>query len=96
MNRNNQVPHLTKDTKWDSNNLTIQHHKREPRGQPFPSRWPQESDEQTQKHRNNTNDPPKKHRLGTVSEIILQEGLNQFHLSINFKMLCPQISNICA
>ena len=23
MNRNNQVPHLTQDTKWDSNNLTI-------------------------------------------------------------------------
>ena len=22
MNRNNQVPHLTQDTKWDSNNLT--------------------------------------------------------------------------
>ena len=23
MNRNNQVPHLTQDTKWDSNNLVI-------------------------------------------------------------------------
>ena len=31
----NQVPHLTQDTKWESNNHTISHHKREPRGQPF-------------------------------------------------------------
>ena len=23
MNQNNQVPHLTQNTKWDSNNLTI-------------------------------------------------------------------------
>ena len=23
---------------WESNTLTIRHHKREPRGQPFPSR----------------------------------------------------------
>ena len=27
----------------------------------------------------NTNDPQKKHRLGTVSENILLEGLNWFH-----------------
>ena len=27
----------------------------------------------------NTNDPQKKYRLGTVSKIILLEGLNQFH-----------------
>ena len=24
---------------WESDNFTIRHHKREPRGQPFPSRW---------------------------------------------------------
>ena len=24
--------------KWESDNVTIKHHKREPRGQPFPSR----------------------------------------------------------
>ena len=29
--------------------------------------------------RNNINDPQKKHRLGTVSKNILQEGLNQFN-----------------
>ena len=28
---------------------------------------------------NNTNDPQKKYRLGTVSKNILLEGLNQFH-----------------
>ena len=26
---------------WESDNVTIRHHKREARGQPFPSRWPQ-------------------------------------------------------
>ena len=37
-NRYNQAPYLTQDTKWESDNVTIRHHKREPRGQPFPSR----------------------------------------------------------
>ena len=26
---------------WESDNVTIRHHKREPKGQPFPNRWPQ-------------------------------------------------------
>ena len=26
---------------WESDKLSIRYHKREPRGQPFPSRWPQ-------------------------------------------------------
>ena len=26
---------------WESDKLTARHHKREPRGQPFASRWPQ-------------------------------------------------------
>ena len=34
-NRYNQVPHLTQDTKWESNNHILKHHKREPKGQPF-------------------------------------------------------------
>ena len=34
-NRYNQAPHLIQ---WESDNVTIRHHKREPRGQPFPSR----------------------------------------------------------
>ena len=36
-NRYNQVPHMTKDTNGKVTN-TVRHHKREPRGQPFPSR----------------------------------------------------------
>ena len=36
-----QVPYLTKNTTWESDKNTIKHHKQEPRGQPFPSRWPQ-------------------------------------------------------
>ena len=36
--RYNQVPHLTQDTTWKSDNNTIKHHKQEPKGQPFPSR----------------------------------------------------------
>ena len=35
-NRYKQVPHLTQDN--NSNKLTARHHKREPRGQRFPSR----------------------------------------------------------
>ena len=38
---------------------------------------------------NNTNDPQKKYRLGTVSKTILLEGLNQFHganLTLNSDM----------
>ena len=31
-NRYNQVPHLSHDTKWESNKITKKHHKQEPRG----------------------------------------------------------------
>ena len=37
-NRYNQVPHLTQDTTWESDKNIIKHHKREPIGQPFPSK----------------------------------------------------------
>ena len=37
-NRYNQVPHLAQDTNGESDKLTVRHHRREPRGQPFPSR----------------------------------------------------------
>ena len=42
-NRCNQIPHLTQDTngKVKKQQLTNRHHRREPKGQPFPSRWPQ-------------------------------------------------------
>ena len=36
-NRYNQVPGY----QWESNKLTVINHKWKPRGQPFPSRWPQ-------------------------------------------------------
>ena len=49
-NRYNQVPHLTQDTTLESDENTIKQPKQEPRGQPFPSRWPQGSNEQTRKH----------------------------------------------
>ena len=70
--------------KWESDNFEIRH-KRETRGQPFPSRWPQGTNKQThtkawqKQDRNNINDPQKKHCLETVSKNILLEGLNRFH-----------------
>ena len=33
--------------RWESDNFTIRHNKWEPRGQPFPSRWPQGINKQT-------------------------------------------------
>ena len=83
-NRYNQVPRLTQDTTWESVTNTIKHHKQEPRGQPFPNRGPQGSNEQTRKHDqpqniNNTNDPQKKYRPGKVSKNILLEGLRQIY-----------------
>ena len=44
-NQYNQVPYLTQDTTWKSDENTIKHYKQEPRGQPFPSRWPQGSND---------------------------------------------------
>ena len=32
---------------WESDKLTVIHHKREPRGQPFPSRLPEGTNKQT-------------------------------------------------
>ena len=60
------------------------HHIQEPRGQPFPSRWPQGSNGRRKsmkntRHKKNTNDPQKKYSLGIVSKNILLEGLNRFH-----------------
>ena len=40
---------------WESNKLTTRHHKREPKGQPFPSRWPQgNKNRRAQKHNKHT------------------------------------------
>ena len=67
--------------------LTVRYHKREPRGQPFPSRWPQGTNKQTHtkakqtQDRKNINDPQKKYRLGTVSKNILLEGFANLALN---------------
>ena len=53
--RCNQVPRMTQDDTWDSN-----HHQQETRGQPFPSRWPQGSNEQTRMHQKHK--IPNKHK----------------------------------
>ena len=42
-NRYNQVSNLHQDTTWESDIITIKHHKQEHRGQPCPSRRPQGS-----------------------------------------------------
>ena len=55
--------------KWQTHR---RHHKREPRGQPFPSRWPQNRRAQNianTRQNKNIKDPQKKYRLGTVSKI---------------------------
>ena len=41
------IPTVEHGFQWESKNITIRHHKREPRGQPFPSRWPQGNNKQT-------------------------------------------------
>ena len=40
-------PHLTQDTNWKVTTSKIRHHKREPRGQLFPSGGPQGINKQT-------------------------------------------------
>ena len=77
-NQNNQVPHLTQDTTWESDKITIRHHKQKPRGQTFPSRRPQGSNAWQTPGIKYTNDPQKKYHLGTVNKKIL-EGSNRFH-----------------
>ena len=57
-NRYNQVPHLTQDTTRESDKHTIKHHKREPRGQPFPSRWPQGINRPMRKHNKHKTEIP--------------------------------------
>ena len=81
-NRYNQAPHLSQDTngKVTTSQLDIT---REPRDQPFPSRWPQGIYKQMHtkawqiQNRYYINDPQKNHSLRTVSKNILLEGLNR-------------------
>ena len=57
-NRYNQVPHLTQDTNGKVPN-SQQTPQREPRGQPFPSRWPQSTHKQTRTKTQQTQDRTK-------------------------------------
>ena len=78
-NRYNQVPHLTQDTTWEIDKNRIKHHKWEPRGQPFPSRWPQGSNEETRKNdKHETYLTQMIHKRSIALERLL-EGLNRFH-----------------
>ena len=77
---------------WESDNFTIRHHKREPRGQPFSQQVTtrhQQTDLReciTKQGRNNINDSQKKTRLGTASKDILLEGLNWFNVATNLTL----------
>ena len=44
--------HTCQGYQWESNKLTIGHHKREPRGQPLPNRLPQGNNKQMQLFQN--------------------------------------------
>ena len=78
-NQYNQVPYLTLYGKVTKNKKTS-NNTREPRGQPFPSRWPQGCKKQTRQYgidkKNYKKDPQKKHCLGMVSKKITG-GLKQ-------------------
>ena len=84
-NRYNQVPHLIQDTKWENNNRTIQQNKWEPRGQPFPSRWPQGSKKQTEKHdKHNTEITQMFHRSNALEwsvKVFYWRALTSFNLN---------------
>ena len=73
----NQVPHLTQDTKWESDKNTRKHHIQESKWvSPFPTGGHKAA---TNRHlvlaktdTNNEKDPQKKHHLGMVSKKIAQ------------------------
>ena len=72
-NRYNQVPHLTKGTTLESDKNTIKHHKRESRGQPFPSNYKAAINRRKSMKTldiNNTNDPQKKYCLKALYLIL--------------------------
>ena len=67
---------------WESDNVTIRHHKREPvLTQQVTTRHQQTDVHEsiTKQDRNNINDQQKKHRIGTVSKNLLLEGLNRLN-----------------
>ena len=82
-NQYNQAPDL--GNQWKSDNVTIRHHKREPKrsalSQQVTTRHQQTEVHEsiTKQDRNSINDPQKKHRFGLVSKNILLEGLHRFN-----------------
>ena len=78
-NRYNQVPHLSQDTTWDSNKIMINITNKSQKISPFPSgvhkaAMNRRESMQTQDI-NDTNNPQKKYRLGTVSKNYFTEWL---------------------
>ena len=83
-NRYNQVPHLSQDTKWESDKsqLGITNNLRAKRSALYQQvttrqQWTNAKAWQTQDI-DNTNDPQKKYWLGTVSKKFYLKGLNWF------------------
>ena len=88
MNRYNQVPHLTQDTKGKMTNSQLDTTNESQEVSPFPAgdhkahmnrRAKRHSKRKTEK---NTKDPQKKHRLGAVSSPVE----NQNDLELDFKV----------
>ena len=78
-NRYNKVPHLSQFTKWESNKFTITITNKSQEVSPFPSGDHKAAinrrESMVKQDINNTNDPLKKYRLGTVSNFFfLPEG----------------------
>ena len=81
-NRYNQVPHLSQDTKWESNNITTNITNNSQEASLFPSgdhnATINKRESMASSRHNTTNDSQKKYRLRTVSKNILPDGLNWF------------------
>ena len=79
----NQVPHLTQDTTWESDKTHLNITNKSQEVSPFPAGDHKAAmnrrETMTNTRHKYTNDPQKKYRLGTVSKNILLEGLNRFH-----------------
>ena len=98
-NRYNQVPHLTQDTVWESDKKHKKNsHTREPRGQPFPNRWPLGCKEQTWQYgKTNTNnkylDPQKKMHFIFFSNFLSKYGLTGVDCTLLMRFMWLYISS---
>ena len=79
-NRYNQVPHLTQNTNGKATHSQLDTTNVNQEVSHFPSEDHKVQINDAHKHKTEKiNDQQKKYRLGTVSKIILLEGLNRFH-----------------